>query len=174
MSDCYESMSLTTIRDRPLRQHLIRHSRYPFVVPAHRFVILAEAGIQRGGVAPMTPKHLQRPALIFILSCAGTSRHERLVRKWPAREIPLTGACPQLGRPRQPPGPTFPVLRRVRNCSHNVIIMKHMFSISRLRRGANVDSYRQPQLGHGTRTRQDMKNAKQMLLQTRTWPDDQP
>ena len=122
----------------------------------------------------MTPKHFQRPALIFILSCAGTSRHERLVRKWPAREIPLTGACPQLGRPRQPPSPAFSVLRLVRNCSHNVTIMKHMFRFSRLRRGANVDSYRQPQLGHGTRTRQDMKNAKQMLLQTRTWPDDKP
>ena len=86
------------------------------------------------------------------------------------RQTCSAGACPQLGRPRQPPGPTFPVLRLVRNCAHNVIIMKHMFRISRLRRGANVDSYRQPQLVHGTRTRQDMKNAKQMLLQTRTWP----
>ena len=34
MSDCYESMSRTTIRDRPLRQPLIRHSRHPFVNPA--------------------------------------------------------------------------------------------------------------------------------------------
>ena len=31
MSDCYESMSRTPIRDRPLRQPLIRHSRHPFV-----------------------------------------------------------------------------------------------------------------------------------------------
>ena len=84
------------------------------------------------------------------------------------------GACPQLGRPRQPPSPTFPVLRLVRYCPHNVIIMTHMFCSLSLRRGANVDSYRQPQLVHGTRTRQDMKNAKQMLLQTRTWPDDKP
>ena len=34
MSDCYESMSRTPIRDRPLRQPLIRHSRHPFVNPA--------------------------------------------------------------------------------------------------------------------------------------------
>ena len=33
-SDCYESMSRTTIRDRLLRQPLIRHSRHPFVNPA--------------------------------------------------------------------------------------------------------------------------------------------
>ena len=34
MSDCYESMSRTPIRDRLLRQPLIRHSRHPFVNPA--------------------------------------------------------------------------------------------------------------------------------------------
>ena len=34
ISDCYESMSWTTIRDRSLRQPLIRHSRHPFVNPA--------------------------------------------------------------------------------------------------------------------------------------------
>ena len=45
------------------------------------FVILAEAGIQRGRVAPTTPKHLQRPGLIFIPWCAGNSRRGRLVRK---------------------------------------------------------------------------------------------
>ncbi len=33
-SNCYESMSRTPIRDRPLRQPLIRHSRHPFVNPA--------------------------------------------------------------------------------------------------------------------------------------------
>ena len=43
------------------------------------FVILAEAGIQRGRVAPTTPKHLQRPSLIFIPWCAGNNRHERLL-----------------------------------------------------------------------------------------------
>ena len=32
MSDCYESMSRTPIRDRPLRQPLIRHSRHPFAI----------------------------------------------------------------------------------------------------------------------------------------------
>ena len=32
-------------------------------------------------MAPTTPKHLQRPGLNFIPRCAGTSRHERLVRK---------------------------------------------------------------------------------------------
>ena len=45
------------------------------------FVIPAKAGIQRGRVAPTTPKHLQRPGLNFIPRCAGTSRHERLARK---------------------------------------------------------------------------------------------
>ena len=49
MSDCYESMSRTPIRDRPLQQPLIRHSRHPFVNPAPRLVIPAKAGIQRGG-----------------------------------------------------------------------------------------------------------------------------
>ena len=34
ISDCDESMSWTSIRDRPLRQPLIRHSRHPFVNPA--------------------------------------------------------------------------------------------------------------------------------------------
>ena len=37
-SDCYESMSRTPIRDRPLRQPLIGHSRHPFVIPGPRFV----------------------------------------------------------------------------------------------------------------------------------------
>ncbi len=50
-------------------------------VPDSEFVILAEAGIQRGRVAPTTPKHLQRPGLIFIPRCAGAYRHGRLVRK---------------------------------------------------------------------------------------------
>ena len=45
----YESMSWTPIRDRPLRQPLIRHSRHPFANPASHFVIPAKAGIQRGG-----------------------------------------------------------------------------------------------------------------------------
>ena len=39
MSDCYESMSRTPIRDRLLQQPLIGHSRHPFVIPAPRFVI---------------------------------------------------------------------------------------------------------------------------------------
>ena len=56
MSDCYESMSRTPIRDRPLQQPLIGHSRHPLVIPAPQFVIPAKAcpvpgygaGIQRG------------------------------------------------------------------------------------------------------------------------------
>ena len=55
MSDCYESMSRTPIRDRPLQQPLIGHSRHPLVIPAPH-VIPAKAypvpgygaGIQRG------------------------------------------------------------------------------------------------------------------------------
>ena len=41
-------------------------SRPPFVIPA-------KAGIQRGRVAPTTPKHFERPGLIFIPWCAGTA-----------------------------------------------------------------------------------------------------
>ena len=56
ISDCYESMSQTPIRDRPFQQPLIGHSRHPLVTPAPRFVIPANAcpvprygaGIQRG------------------------------------------------------------------------------------------------------------------------------
>ena len=44
-------------------------------------VIPAKAGIQRGRVAPTTPNDFQRPRLILIPWCAGTSRHERQVRK---------------------------------------------------------------------------------------------
>ena len=39
MSDWYESMSRTPIRDRPLRQTLIGRSRHPFVYPVPHFVI---------------------------------------------------------------------------------------------------------------------------------------
>ena len=72
-------------------------------VPDSEFVILAEAGIQRGRVAPTTPKHLQRPGLIFIPRCAGASRHGRLVRKHAPDSDP--GSIPALGRRRQPPSP---------------------------------------------------------------------
>ena len=66
-----------------------------------RFVIPAKAGIQRGGVAPMTPKHFQRPSLIFIPWCAGGNRHGRMVRKhvplseqrWPAPATPARISC---------------------------------------------------------------------------------
>ena len=43
MNDCYESMSRTPIRDRPLRQTLIGRSRHPFVYPAPHFVIPAKS-----------------------------------------------------------------------------------------------------------------------------------
>ena len=46
MGDCYETMSRTPTRDRPLLQG---RSRHPFVYPAPHFVIPAKAGIQRGG-----------------------------------------------------------------------------------------------------------------------------
>ena len=80
-SDWHESMSRTPIRDesfpprplvsscrRPLESPRTRHAGPPIVIPA-------KAGIQRGGVAPITRKHFQRPGLIFIPRCAGTSRH---------------------------------------------------------------------------------------------------
>ena len=62
MSDCNESMSRTTIRDRPLEQPLIGESRHPFVIPA-------KAGIQGEESVPR----------VFIPWCAGASRHERLL-----------------------------------------------------------------------------------------------
>ena len=53
-----------------------------WMVPATEFVIPAKAGIQRGRVAPTTPKHSHQPMHpIFIPWCAGASRHGRLVRK---------------------------------------------------------------------------------------------
>ena len=57
-ADCYESMSRTPIRDRPLQQPLIGHSRHPFVNPApHSSFRQSKAcpvprygtGIQKGG-----------------------------------------------------------------------------------------------------------------------------
>ena len=99
MSDCYESMSRTTIRDRPLRQPLIRHSRRPFVNPAPQSSFrrrpetrgrgaggnVARGLVPRwgggGGVAESAePIRRTKPQLqLFIPWCAGTSRHERLL-----------------------------------------------------------------------------------------------
>ena len=70
----------TSRHGRLVRKH-VPDSDPGWMVPATEFVIPAKAGIQRGRVAPTTPKHFQRPGLIFIPWCAGTSRHERLVRK---------------------------------------------------------------------------------------------
>ena len=48
MSDCYESMYRTPIRDRPLQQPLIGHSRHPLVILAPQFVIPApQSSFQR-------------------------------------------------------------------------------------------------------------------------------
>ena len=61
--------------DRWSRHAGVRWNPLALVMPAPQFVIPAKAGIQRGGVAPITRKHFQRPGLIFIPRCAGTSRH---------------------------------------------------------------------------------------------------
>ena len=100
MSDWYESMTRTPIRDKPLRQPLIRHSRHPFVNPAPNssFRRRPESrGAGRGecsagacpplgsgwGVAESAaPIRCTKPQLLlFIPWCAGASQHERLVRK---------------------------------------------------------------------------------------------
>ena len=100
ISDCYESMSRTPIRDRPLRQPLIRHSRHPLVNPAPNssFRRRPESrGAGRGecsaGACPplgsgwgvtesAVPIRYTKPHLrLFIPWCAGTSRHVQLVRK---------------------------------------------------------------------------------------------
>ena len=49
ISDCDESVSRTTIRDRPLRQPLIRHSRHPFVNPAPHSSFRRRPESRRGG-----------------------------------------------------------------------------------------------------------------------------
>ena len=56
MSDCYESMSRTPIRDRPLRQPLIGHSRHPFVIPAPQFVIPAIKSMPRTPIRGRNPE----------------------------------------------------------------------------------------------------------------------
>ncbi len=70
----YESMSRTPIRDEwfPPPNSSFRRSE---ACPVPRY----GAGIQRGRVAPTTPKRFQRAGLIFIPWCAATSRHERLL-----------------------------------------------------------------------------------------------
>ena len=72
-------MSRTPIRDRPLRQPLIRHSRHPFVIPAPPFVIPAKSlprtpirgrnpgGVGRGKTTRRWKKPTHRPT--FILLC---------------------------------------------------------------------------------------------------------
>ena len=93
-------MSRTPIRDRPLRQPLIRHSRHPLVNPAPNssFRRRPESrGAGRGecsagacpplgsgwGVAEsaVPTRHTKSQLRVFIPSCAGASQHERLVRK---------------------------------------------------------------------------------------------
>ncbi len=59
MRDCYESMSRTPIRDRPLRQPLIRHSRHPFAIRDIPSSI--RPPIRHSGDGAQTP-----PRLIFI------------------------------------------------------------------------------------------------------------
>ena len=74
MSDCYESMSRTPIRDRPHQQPLIRHSRHPFANPAPPFVIPAKAGIQKGWGAGIV-------ALGLVPSLGRTARSRKLHRQ---------------------------------------------------------------------------------------------
>ena len=56
MSDCYESMSRTPIRDRPLQQPLIGHSRHPLVIPAPQFVIPAIKSMPRTPIRGRNPE----------------------------------------------------------------------------------------------------------------------
>ena len=84
VSDCYESMSRTPIRDRLLQQPLSRHSRHPFVNPAPHSSFRRSkacpvprygAGIQEGwgGVsAPDDGKN--RPVTPFSSSYAAAAR----------------------------------------------------------------------------------------------------
>ena len=130
MSNWYESMSRTTIRDRLLRQPLIRHSRHPFVNPApHSSFRLSpeSSGAGRGecsagacpplgpgwGVAqPIVPIRRTKPQLrIFLPWSAGTSRHEQLVRKHvpdhdPGQTAPAASHSPFAASLRQS-GPPF-------------------------------------------------------------------
>ena len=56
ISDCYESMSQTPIRDRPFQQPLIGHSRHPLVTPAPRFVIPAIESMPRTPIRGRNPE----------------------------------------------------------------------------------------------------------------------
>ena len=133
MTNWYESMSRTPIRDEwfPPPNSSFRRSE---ACPVPRY----GAGIQRGRVAPTTPNHFQLPGLIFIPSCAGARRHERLVGKHvpdsdpgsipapagdtnhrrPNNDSPgsqeqcSAGACPQPKAGQRPTGgPVFILLR---------------------------------------------------------------
>ena len=107
MSDWHESMSRTPIRDRPLQQPLIGHSRHPFANPAPHSSFrrrpesrgvgrgdrsAVEDFARRGACPPLASgwgsaestvpiRCTKRQLPLFIPWCAGASRHERLARK---------------------------------------------------------------------------------------------
>ena len=81
MSDCYESMSQTPIRDRPLRQPLIRHSRHPFVNPAPHSSFVRKCALQSTSMPALHGRNVPNCRLMVD---AG-------MRKCSA------GACPPLG-----------------------------------------------------------------------------
>ena len=124
-------------------------------------------------MAPTTPKHFQRPSLIFIPWCAGGSRHGRLVRKhvpdsdpgWipaPAgdtnhvrantgsrgsKERCSAGACPQ-PRPRDQPAGTGALLG---NLAILVLFIPMIESMPRTPiRGRNSESEGKPQSNRQT------------------------
>ncbi len=106
----YESMSRTPIRDRPLRQPLIRHSRHPFVNPAPQssFRRRPESrGVGRGACPPPRAP-LVRPRC--------TTRH-RHIRGPPANPIipAFAGIQERHGR-RNRPGHLNPSQASINSC----------------------------------------------------------
>ena len=77
MRDCHESMSRTPIRDNPVRQPLIGHSRHPFVIPAPQFVIPAKAGIQKGGGSgQFSYRRVPTPTTVAIATTGESRKRE--------------------------------------------------------------------------------------------------
>ena len=91
MSNCYESMSWTPIRDRPLRQPLIRHSRHPFVNPAPHSSFRRRPESRRGGGVRLSDGGKNRPIAPLSSSYAAFARPWRF-RRSKACPVPRYGA----------------------------------------------------------------------------------
>ena len=79
----------------------------------------------------MTLKHFQRPGLIFIPWCAGTSRHGRLVRKHVPDSDPGWIPAPAGDTNHHRPVNAAGLYQLTRDRSYNGRIIKQLFVLSR-------------------------------------------